>query len=326
MSNKPKIALITTGGTIAMTATSENSRGVFKLTSEELLSAVPQINKIAEIQPIDLFSVPSHKLTIKDFKILYEKIVDLASKVDGIVVTHGTDVLEESAFGLSLLLNIEIPVVLTGAMRRADLPGADGPSNLLNAVQVAASKNTKNCGVLVVMNGEILSGFFTIKQHSFSPAAFSRNPIGWIAEDRVRVFFKPNIQKPSLQMGDKRPIILTLESGFDHSLEDTDCIDFIKIDALIMNITGVGHTSEKIVPKLYEVAKKIPVIFSTRTNNGETFKEYYGSPGTETDLIEKGLIPGGFLNSRQIRMLLLIGFSNGAFSNDETKKLMSYFN
>lgn len=309
-----------------MAADDDNTAGVPKLTSENLLAAVPQIQDIADVHPFDVFSVPSHNLTIQNFKTLHDKVVELSSDYDGVVITHGTDVLEETAFGLSLLLDLDTPVVLTGAMRRADLPGADGPANLLNAVQVAASDEARRCGVLVVMNSEILSGLFTQKQHSFSTAAFSSKPIGWIAEDRVRVFLKPDVKKPTLSLGDNRPVILTIESGFDHSVNDLECIDFSKIDALIMNITGAGHTSETIVPKLAEIATSIPVIFASRTGEGETFRDYYGSAGAERDLIAKGLIPGGFLNCRQIRMLLLLAFSNGALNSNKTSELMSVFN
>ncbi len=326
MNKQPRIALITTGGTIAMAATAQNDKGVVKFTSRQLTEAVPQITEIALIEPVDLLSKASQSLTFADFLTLHAKIMELAPSCDGIVITHGTNTLEETAFALSLLLDLKIPVVLTGAMRRADMPGADGPANLLDAVRVACSEAAKGNGVLVVMNGEIISGLFAKKQHSFLPQAFSSQAIGWVAEDRVRIFFKPTVSKPVLKIGAKTANILTLECGFDAKGPEFECIDYSKIDALILNMTGVGHISENAVPAVAAIAKEIPVIFASRTGAGETFKAYYGSPGTEGDLLSKGLIAGGFLNSRQIRMLLLIAFSSGDQSHEQIKALLSYFN
>jgi L-asparaginase len=257
---------------------------------------------------------------------LVSTIEQLSSKVDGVVITHGTDLMEMTSFALSLLLDIDIPVVLTGAMRRPDLPGADGPANLLSAFQVVVSEEAKGAGVLVVMNGEIIPGFFAKKQHSFLPQAFSDNAIGWVAEERVRLFYKEQAKKPRLSLGDKHSSILVLEGGFDITRSDISVINFEKLDAFVLSITGAGHVSGAITGDLEDIAKRIPTVFASRTGAGETYKSYYGYEGSERDLISKGLIPGGYLNARQVRMLLLLAYSHGNLSIEDTAEMMSMFN
>ena len=327
MSHKPDIGLITTGGTIAMAAgQDDDQRGVFRHGADNLLAAIPQLSGIAKISPIDMLGKPSHNLTFEDFRNLHLKINEVAADFDGIVITTGTDVMEEIAFGLSLVLDLTIPVVLTGAMRRADLPGADGPANLLHAVQVAASEKSAPGNVLAVMNGEIFSGLFLKKQHSFLPQAFSCHPVGWVAENRVRLFYESCIKTPQIELGAGRSVILTMEGGFDNAPEDLKAVDFSKLDAFIFDITGVGHTSDRLMPMLGEISKKIPCVFTSRTKGGETFRDYYGSPGTESDLIANGWIPGGHLNSRQARMLMLLAGSSHPLSIKGCSALFSYFN
>lgn len=326
MPQKPKIALITTGGTIASVASADHEGAAMPLlTGDTLVKMSPELLEIVDIDVINLFSKASTSLTLKDLSKLKNKILEVQNEYDGVVITHGTDVMEETAFVLSVSLDIEIPVVITGALRRPDLPGADGPQNLISACQVAASKKSKNMGVMVVMNGEIMSGLFVKKTHSFKPQAFSNNPIGWIAEDRVRLFLKPNIEKPTLEIGTRNSKVLIVECGFNTVPEEISTIDYSKLDALIFNITGVGHISEDVAEYFKEIASKIPTFFASRTGDGETFLSYYGYIGSEKDLIEKGLIPAGFLSARQLRMLLLLAFSSGQKSNKDIQKLISSF-
>lgn len=329
MMNEQKIiALITTGGTIAMAARDmgKADSGVPKLTSSALLDAVPDIKDIAEIAPYDLLSKPSASLTLDDLWTLIQKIDELTGHVDGIVVTHGTDVIEETAFALSCLCRMDMPIVLTGAMRRADLPGADGPANLIDAVRVASSAEAKGLGPLVVMCGEIFSGATIQKRHSFLPHAFSGNAIGHIVQDEVRFIHKPVLNLPHLKFGKNRPVIPIFECGFNAMAEEFCAIDYNAIDALILNITGVGHTSDLVMDALAPITGDLPVIFTSRTMNGETFrKSYYGYPGSESSLMKRGCIPGGWLNGRQARMVLKLYGSHTDVTPSNVRELFRQF-
>jgi len=320
----PKIVLFTTGGTIAMQVESATSRGVPKLGAAGLLQSVPQIATIAEVEGRDILSKPSSSLTFLDLKLLVNAI-NSVKDADGIVITHGTDTLEETAFALQLMIKTEIPVVLTGAMRRADLPGADGPANLIDSCRVAISQKAKDKGVLVVLNSEIHAAAFVRKAHSFLCDAFrSIGPLGWIAEDRVRFFLAPAVNLPRLSAGDKESTVLLIEAGLCFNGADLLPVQADAVDGVVINTSGVGHISAAVVEDLQNLAAKKPVIFTSRTGQGETFRNTYGYAGSEFDLIQRGLIPAGYLNGRQARMALMLLLSDGS-STDEIRQFFELF-
>jgi L-asparaginase len=320
----PKIMLFTTGGTIAMQSEKPGQAGVLKLGAAGLLQSVPQIAAIAEVEGRDIFAKSSASLTLEDLKVLAAAI-DAVKGVEGIIITHGTDTLEETAFALQLMIRTEIPVIITGAMRQANAPGAEGPANLFESCRVAISPKAKGKGVLVVINGEIHAAAFVRKTHSFLPDTFqSIGPLGWVAEDRVRFFLAPAITLPCLSAGDKRHTVLLMEAGICFGKADVSSIRTEAIDGLVINATGVGHISNAVVDDLQTLAAAKPVIFASRAGQGETFQNSYGYVGGEADLIKRGLIPAGYLSGRQARMALMLLLSGGA-SADEIKKFFRFF-
>jgi len=320
----PKIALLTTGGTIALKAEDALNGGIPKMGAAGLLQSVPQIASIADVEGRDVFAKTSPSLTLDDLKLLVNAIQSVKG-VDGIVITHGTDTLEETAFALQLMVKTEIPVVLTGAMRKADQPGADGPANLIDACRVAISPKAKSKGILVVLNNEIHAAAYVRKTHSFLPNAFqSIGPLGWIAEDRVRFFLTPAANLPQLAAGDKSPTVLSIEAGLGFTKTDLSLIKSDDVDGFIINITGVGHISGAVVEDLQDFAAKKPIVFTSRAGQGETFRNTYSSTGGESDLIKRGLIPAGYLNVRQARMALILLLS-GNSSLDKIKQFFEFF-
>jgi L-asparaginase len=149
--SRPKVTVLSLGGTIAMTGDTSSGGVVPRLTGEELVSAVPQLEAVAEIEAESFLQIPGAHITVGN---LVEVAEEATRRIDagasGIVITQGTDTIEEAAFALDLLVDRDAPVVVTGAMRSPTLPGADGPANLLASVSVAASDAARGLGTLEI--------------------------------------------------------------------------------------------------------------------------------------------------------------------------------
>jgi L-asparaginase len=229
----------------------------------------------------------------------------------GVVVTQGTDTLEEVAFGLDLLWESSAPVVLTGAMRNASLPGADGPANLLAAVRVAAAPTARDLGSLVVMNDEIHAARFVRKSHTASPSAFRSAPaggIGWIAERDVRIATKP-VRRFSVPLSEGAcvpPVCLYKVSIGDDGrlLRHVAPAGFA---GLVLEAFGGGHVTQQIADHelLKSLLDRMPVVLTSRAGAGEVLRGTYGGfPGSETDLLQQGVIFAGALDGPKARVLL----------------------
>ncbi len=308
--NSPRLIILAAGGTIAMAAAD-----ALGLDAKALAAALPQLADIAEIATRDVLAKPSASLTLADLALIAEAALEAAQTADGVVIAHGTDTLEETAFALALLAQSETPIVLTAAMRRADQPGADGPANLLAAARVAVSKKARAKGVLVVMDDEIHAGALTRKTHSFRTHAFSSapfGPIGYVAEDRVRFALAPVGPMPRLAYGGGAPVVPILEAGPGFAREILAALAAGAIDGLVLSLPGAGHVSADAAPDLGRLAERIPVVFASRTGGGETLRASYGYPGGEIDLIARGLIPAQALDARKARIALQLLLSRGA--------------
>jgi L-asparaginase len=309
-SRRPSLIILSTGGTIAMAGAASLDLG-----AEGLAAALPQLRDIAEFSTRDLLAKPSASLTLEDLALIAASALEAARTADGVVVTHGTDTLEETAFALSLLVQTQTPIVLTAAMRRADQPGADGPANLLAATRVAASQAARGKGVLVVIDDEIHAAPLIRKAHSFRTHAFSSapfGPIGYVVEDRVRFALQPAAAMPRLTYGDGAPVVPILEAGPGLEREILAVLEVAAIDGLVLSLPGAGHVAADAAPDLGRLAARIPVVFASRTGAGETLRATYGYPGGEIDLIGRALIPAQSLDARKARIALQLLLSDGA--------------
>ena len=197
---RPRIALLATGGTIVSSGKSPDQMtgyGIENFRVTDLVAAVPGIEKIAELEVEQVANIDSSSMTYGVWRALAERIEAYAARedIDGIVVTHGTDTLEETAYFLTLVLNTAKPVVLTGAMRPATALSADGPLNLYNAVRVASTPAAQKKGVLIVLNDLILDAREGTKTNPTNVATFfSRDfgAIGMIAGPRIEFFRCPS--------------------------------------------------------------------------------------------------------------------------------------
>ena len=210
----PRLAVITTGGTIAMRS-SDGAPAKIAGQSGDVLGAAPYLAEVADIIHRDALGIPSASFTLGDLDTLVRAAEDCRD-ADGIVITHGTDTLEETAFALELTVKHRTPIVLTGAMRRFDQPGSDGAANLESAGLTALSPLSRGKGVLVTMDDEIHWGPLVRKAHAFRTHAFSSapfGPIGWVAERDVRYALRPDIRFPKLPLGPRAAVVPIVEAG-----------------------------------------------------------------------------------------------------------------
>lgn len=304
---KPRLLVLSLGGTITMVPS--NSGGIEpKLGAAELVASVPALAEVADIQERSPFRLPSPSLTPANLVDVAQMIeAGFASGFDGAVVIQGTDTIEEAAFILDLLVGGEKPVVVTGAMRGADAPGADGPANLLAAARVAAAPEARGLGTLAVLNYDIHAARFVQKSHTTLPSAFSSplvGPLGAVAEGRPRFFVRVS-RAPSLPASDGPPAPVALVKwamGEDGRM--LSALPGLGYAGVVVEGMGAGHVPAAAAPILGDLAAKVPVVLASRAMTGPVFSRTYGYPGSEIDLIARNVMPAGYLSGLKARLLL----------------------
>ena len=311
---KKRIKVLLLGGTIAYSEKSGRP-AVGDITS--LALDMPEVADYAQLE-VEQF----RRISSPDFQV--EVAVELVNRIeqilreehpDGIVVVQGTDVMDEVAFSLHLLIDTDVPIAITGAMRNPDMKGADGPANLLAAIQVAASDNCRGIGVVVVFNDVIMSAGTVRKAHPQSTGAFvSEYPLGYVAEGTPSLRVWPIKRRlPWLKLKTDKVCTLPIYAaplGDDGLLLPK--VRELRYPGLIVEGTGGGHCSSRIVPASVDLAKDLPVVMTSRVAVGDLLTNTYGDcPGTEKYLYERGIICGGLLNARQARLLLIFLLMSG---------------
>lgn len=317
MTSPPRVLVIGLGGTIAMT-TAETGGVTPTLSTQQLVDAVPGVAELAvDLETLSFRAKPGASLTIEDLVELIGVIRKaLASGVAGVVITQGTDTIEETAYALDLLHTGSQPVVVTGAMRNPTLAGADGPANLLAAVIVAASPAAGDLGCVVVMADEIHAARRVRKTHATSVSTFvspNGGPLGYVAEGQVRILNqlpdRYTLPEPGRLTSEPRVALYTATLDDDGRILSAVAE---LADALVIAGFGVGHVPERWVPILADAARRIPVALTSRTGSGPSLASTYGFPGSERDLISRGLIPAGHLDPYKARILLRLALAAGA--------------
>jgi L-asparaginase len=303
------------GGTIAMT--NSDAGGVAPaLSAAQLVAAVPGLADLGvETEVISFRNRPGASLTFADLNDLAVAIQEQTEAgATGVVVTQGTDTIEETAFYLDLLHAGQQPVVVTGAMRNPTLAGADGSANILGAVSVASSTRTRGLGCLVAFADEIHQASRVRKTHSTSLTTFQSvngGPLGYIVEGAPHVINRPTTRLilPLAPRSEPRVGSYTATLG-DDGVPLAAMAG--KVDGLVVAGFGVGHVPELWVPILADLATRIPMVLASRTTAGPVLSATYGFPGSERDLLAKGLISAGFLDPHKARILLHLTLAAGA--------------
>jgi len=324
---KPTVVIVATGGTIAETNDSNKHGAVPTLSGEELVASVPQLSKIAHIKVVDFSNIDSSQMTPQIWYRLSKKVDKILKdpKVKGVVVTHGTDTMAESAYFLDLTLNSNKPVVFTGAMRNASDLSADGPANLVNAVIQVCSQKAKNWGVTVTLNQYINSAKDVRKTQSTNVQTFKsgdKGYLGYISQGKV---FRLNnrLYRLHIPLPKTLPKIAYLNN---YTSSDGSYIHYaIKAGAkgIVIDALGAGNVNTKMYQAiLYALRKKIPVVISTRVYYGGV-NPIYADPGGGATLLQNGAILAGNLTGPKARLLLMLAIPQ---AKGDFQKIKAYFN
>ncbi|MFL9877971.1 asparaginase [Herbaspirillum rhizosphaerae] len=278
---KANVVVIGTGGTIAGAGASSVNTAAYQsavVPVDKIIAAVPEISKIANVRGEQIFQIGSESFNDERLLKLGKRVSELLkqSDVDGIVITHGTDTIEETAYFLNLTLKSDKPVVVVGSMRPGTALGADGALNLYDAVLVASSKDAAGKGTLVVMNDEIHSGRDVTKSNSFKVETFrsAYGPLGYVVEGKLmfyRLPARPHTTQTEFDI-DKINSLPRVDIVYNYgnvSRAAYDAFVTAGAKAIIHDGTGNGSVAEQIVPVLQEVrAKGLQVVRATRTGSG----------------------------------------------------------
>ncbi len=305
------VTILSTGGTIAMAG----ARATPALDVDALLATIPALADVAGLQARGLLALPGAHLSAADALAIARAALAETQAGRGVVITHGTDTLEETAVLCDVLHGGFEPIVLTGAIRPSSAAGADGPANLLDAVAVAGAPACGGLGAVVVFGGELHAARAVRKVASLSPAAFGspgRGPLGTVAEGRVRLVARPVRPAEPLALpealGARVPIVATYlgddGAGLRAALRDG-------ADAIVFVAFGAGHVSPPVLAALREAAAAVPVALTVRPERGALAHATYGFEGAEGDLRASGALPAAALSPQAARMVLLAALGNG---------------
>lgn len=318
-----RIVVMTTGGTIS-TRDVDGSGAKPVLRGEDLLQAIPGLNTVAEVEVAELAFVPGAFMTLATMQQMSTRAQQILARpeVTGLVVTHGTDTLEESAYLLHLTVASEKPVVFTGAMRNSSQIGFDGYRNLSDAIRVATSPAARALGTLVVLNEEIHSARWVTKTNGQKEDTFkspATGPLGVIYGDGPRIFTHPM----------PRTVLPTrLETKVDLIRLSVDCDDkFIRcaVDAksqgLVLEVFGGGRVNPTLLPAIERaIAARTQVVATTRAVSGNMW-DMYGYEGAFRDLQRRGVLFAHDLPGHKARLKLMVALGN-RLSGD---RMVEYF-
>jgi L-asparaginase len=317
--SKPVVQFIATGGTIAMKIDPVKNAPVPAISGDDLLATVPDIGKYATIEVNNLSNVPSDYMDPPRW-IQLTKAVQAAlarPEVSGVIVSHGTDTLEETAYWLDLTVNSSKPVVLIGAQRNASSPDFDGPRNLLNAARIAADSQSADKGVMLAMNNQINAARYVTKTHTGNVETFNSGDFGFIGEvypDRVMFASAPLRRQHIAIKTDKMPAveIVPMYGGADGQALRSAVDRGAK--GIVVQALGMGNMNLPMYEAVqYALSKKVPVVVSTRVHNGRVLPSY-GFVGGGKTTADAGAVMADDLKPAKARILLMLLLQNGVTS------------
>lgn len=325
----PLVKILATGGTIA--AKYDPVKGGFfagTLSGEELSEAVPEIREVARIEVEQICNTGSPNMDPAIWTKLSKRVNELLANQDvaGVVVTHGTDTMEETAYFLDLTITSQKPVILVGAQRAATMKDSDGPRNLLNAIHVAVSPEALGKGAMIVMNGQInaareVTKTNTIEAETFRTLEFGQ--LGYADLQKVR-FYRAPLRRQTIPLGPD-PKLGRVEIVSHYGGNDGWVLRALlrqaHLDGLIIAGTGLGHVGRLMFEAVKEARdQRIPVVVSTRVYTGRVIPLYAGDGGG-LSLQKIGCVLADNLSPQKARILLMLALTK----TKETEQLQKYF-
>ncbi|WP_342600844.1 asparaginase [Psychrobacillus sp. FSL H8-0483] len=316
------ILLIHTGGTISMQVNAETG-AVVPASQNPLIVEAEKLKKLANILEIEAFNLPSPHITSAEMLTL-KQLIDqyiVEKNIDGVVITHGTDTLEETAYFLDITVDTSIPIVITGAMRSSNEIGSDGLYNLVSAIKVASSKDAIGKGVLIVLNDEIHTAENATKTHASNVSTFQSpqyGPIGFISKSIVHFHHSPNYRTVfPIQSISKRVALFKVYAGMEPDLLESSIQ--LGYDGIVLEGLGQGNVPPSLVPIIEDILQRnIPIVLVSRCFNGIA-QDVYGYVGGGKGLKELGVIFAQGINGQKARLALLI-----ALNHPDPQKAMNH--
>ena len=324
----PTVAVLATGGTIASKQDPGKGGYAPALSGADLVSAVPAIRRIAQIQAEQISNIPSQDITPEIWIRLAARVNELLAKTEvrGVVVTHGTSTLEETAYFLDLTTTSTKPVILVGAQRPASDPDSDGPRNLLDAIRVAVDPEAIGKGAMVVMNGQIHAARDVTKTNTSQVETFRGlefGELGVVDVEKVRFYRAPlRRQTLAIEPGTQLPRVDIVMSyaGADGLLIRSLVRDGT-VKGLVIAGLGLGNVSGSMFEAIQEArARSIPIVISTRVATGRVFP-LSAAKGSALALKKIGCVLGDNLSPQKTRILLMLALTRV----HDTEALQAYF-
>ena len=330
-----KVVILTTGGTIAMV---KNEQGVVPYEKGNLLiSEIPTLKELdVNVEVIEFSNIPSPHMTPKKMWELSRQVEKILSddEVIGVVITHGTDTLEETSYLLDLTLKSNKPVVCTAAMRNIGELGTDGPRNVYSSVLTVLSPQASEMGVMVCLNDEIHAAREVTKTYTSNVATFDSpgyGPLGIVDEDNV-IFFRKSLTREKIlvdKIEEKVALIKTFTGDDGKLLRYASEIGY---KGIVLEGFGRGNVPPKVAEAVeYVINKGIPVVVTSRCFKGRVYP-VYGYPGGGADLRNKGAImsehPIG--QKAKIKLMVVLGKTNDIdeirkyFERDTKRRLVEH--
>jgi L-asparaginase len=320
------IRVVATGGTIASLADPETGAVRPAVGAEDLVRSVPGLDAFGPI-------VVDEVDRVNGWNVTPPTMLEVAGRagaaleddaVDGVVVTHGTDTVEETAFLCDITVASDKPIAFAAAMRSGNEVAADGPRNLLNAAQVASDPAARGLGALLALNDEVHAARWARKQDSYRVSAFAspgHGPVGFVTPGAVRILARPArrfVIEPPARLDRPVPVVQTYTGMESHLIETV--LDATRAAGLVLEGTGLGNVPGSAEAGIAAALERgLPVVVATRVPTGGT-GAVYGGPGGGVTLRDLGVIPAGGLPAAKARLALMLLLAAGAGPDDVRRR------
>ena len=326
---QPVVVFLATGGTIAMKIDPVKKAPVPAISGEDLLATVPEVSQYARVEVKNVSNVPSDYMDPARWVVLTREVNAALARPDvaGVIISHGTDTLEETAYWIDLTMNSEKPVVLIGAQRNASEADFDGPRNLLNAVRICVDPQSKGKGAMLAMNNQINAARDVTKTHTSSVETFKSGDFGFMGEvdfDRI-VYWRVPLRRQQVPIKtETMPYveIVPMYGGADGYLVKAAVDHGAK--GIVIQGLGWGNVNLPMFTAIKEVmAKGTPVVITSRVPNGRVLPNYGWDGGGKT-LLDAGAVMGDDLSAQKARILLMLLLQNGVKGQKDLQAAFSH--